>query len=90
MATYVKIRDGEPVWQRQLTGEGSVIADYGSDDLLLGIEVLSPIEVKIDGDDAIKAIDDLGWLQHDRASNERTTSQTEINSRQMDRLHADD
>jgi len=55
-SVYVKIREGQSAWQSQLTGDASVIADYGRDDLLIGIEFLSPIDVTIDGESVIKPI----------------------------------
>jgi hypothetical protein len=64
---YIKLREGQSVKQRELDEHKVVIADYDAAGLLLGIEVLDPLAVTVDGDDAIKAIEDRGWLQHDRS-----------------------
>jgi uncharacterized protein YuzE len=63
---YIKLREGQSARQAELDEFKLVIADYDADGLMLGIEIIDPLEVRVDGADAIKAIEDLGWLQHDR------------------------
>lgn len=64
---YIKLREGQSAKQVEMDEHKIVVADYDANGLLLGLEVLDAIGVTVDGDDAIKAIEDLGWMKHDKA-----------------------
>ncbi len=68
---YIKLREGASVFRtHQMPTLPSIIVDFDSDGIPIGIEILNAIGVTIDGEDAVKAIEDLEWLHHDQRASQ--------------------